>query len=119
MDRGVWLLARLRFKIDIVTEEAALRLSDLAHTCVESYRHLYRGALHAVKYSAPARYIARDHLREAFRKGTVADYDQFKMDKTLEFLGNAAKSRDIEHRIVKNLIHVWWGKVNGRSRRKK
>ncbi|KAG6013578.1 hypothetical protein E4U43_007218 [Claviceps pusilla] len=35
---------------------------------IHAYRHLYRNLLRAVQYAAPARYIARDQLRRAFRQ---------------------------------------------------
>ncbi|KAI9804043.1 MAG: hypothetical protein M1833_000324 [Piccolia ochrophora] len=76
---------------------------------VHSYRRLYRALLQAVQYSAPARFTARTKLRHAFRAGVAASYDQRRIDKTLQFLQQAAKERGIEHRIVKNLLHVsWW-----------
>ncbi|KAG6002655.1 hypothetical protein E4U21_002915 [Claviceps maximensis] len=42
--------------------------TDVLH----AYRHLYRNLLRAVQYAAPARYIARDQLRRAFRQAPPA-----------------------------------------------
>jgi hypothetical protein len=78
---------------------------------INAYRNLYRGLLHAVQYSKPARYIARDQLRNAFRKEHPSSFNQEKIDRTVEFLGFAAKERGLEHRLVKSLIHTaYWEK---------
>jgi len=73
---------------------------------IQSYRHLYRGVLRAVRFSKPARFTARDQLRSAFRKGIAADLDAEKIARTLEFLKNAEEERGLEHKIVKNLLHT-------------
>ncbi|CZR53273.1 uncharacterized protein PAC_03151 [Phialocephala subalpina] len=73
---------------------------------VHAYRNLYRGLLRAVQYSKPARYTARDQLRDAFRKEHPATYNQEKIDRTIEFLALATKYSGLEHRILKNLIHT-------------
>lgn len=75
---------------------------------VHAYRHIYRGLLRTVQYSKPARYTARDQLRDAFRKGDPLTYDQKKIDNTIEFLRLATKEAGLEHRIVKNLLHTNW-----------
>lgn len=79
--------------------------TDLIH----AYRQLYRGLLHAVQYSKPARYLARDQLRNAFRKGDPASFDQQKVTRTIEFLKYAAEEKGLEHRIVKTLLQTsYW-----------
>lgn len=81
-----------------------------------AYRSLYRSALHAVQYSKPARYILRTTLRNAFREGTRADFNPKKIGNTILFLENAAKVKGLEHRILKNLMHVrWWERSNRRK----
>jgi hypothetical protein len=78
---------------------------------IHAYRHLYRGLLHAVQYSKPARYVARDQLRRAFRVEHPSSFSQEKIDRTVEFLGFATKEAGLEHRIVKNLLHAaYWEK---------
>ena len=80
-----------------------------------AYRSLYRSALRAVQYSKPARYILRATLRNAFRNGTQADFDPKKIGNTILFLENAANVKGLEHRILKNLMHVrWWERSNRR-----
>ena len=72
---------------------------------IHAYRHLYRGLLRAVMFSAPARYLARDQLRAAFReKGAQLDAQGIR--RTLWFLKAAAQERGLEHRILKNLLRV-------------
>lgn len=77
---------------------------------VLAYRHLYQHLLRAVQYSKPARYIVRDQLRNAFRRPAPEQYDKAVICNTLLFLDNAAKSRGPEHIILKNLVHVQWGR---------
>jgi len=79
---------------------------------IHAYRQLYRGLLHAVQYSKPSRYLARDQLRLAFRKGDPASFDQQKIIRTVEFLKYAARERGLEHKIVKNLFltKYWEGR---------
>ncbi|KAI9158557.1 UPF0593 mitochondrial protein [Paramyrothecium foliicola] len=74
-------------------------------TIIHAYRHLYRGLLRAVQYAYPARLVARDQVRRAFRdeKGTL---DQEDVKRTVWFLDAAAKERGLEHKILKNLIAV-------------
>jgi hypothetical protein len=80
---------------------------------IHAYRHLYRHSLRAIQFSKPARYTLRDRLRLAFRKGSAADYDQQKIQTTIEFLQYATKENGLEHKIVKNLLFVWWIQSNG------
>lgn len=79
---------------------------------LHAYRHLYRGLLHAVQYSKPARFTARDQLREAFRKGNAATFDQEKIDRTIQFFRLASQEKGLEHKIVKNLIHTRYCRVD-------
>ena len=80
----------------------------MASEIVLAYRHLYRHGLRAVQFSKPARYTLRDRLRTAFRKGNPRDFDQRRIDNTIEFLRGATRETGLEHRIVKNLIFVWF-----------
>jgi hypothetical protein len=80
---------------------------------IHAYRHLYRHSLRAVQFSKPARYTLRDRIRLAFRKGSAADYNAEKIDNTLEFLRYATRENGLEHRIVKNLLFVWWVQNDG------
>ena len=76
---------------------------------IQAYRRLYRQALHAVQYSSPARHVFRRQLNHAFRSGTRTDFDAHKINNTIAFLENATQDRGLEHRILKNLLHVrWW-----------
>ena len=75
---------------------------------VLAYRHLHQHLLRAVQYSSPARYVVRDRIREVFRNSPPESFDALRIARTLEFLENATKVAGLEHRIVKNLVHVWW-----------
>jgi hypothetical protein len=79
---------------------------------LHAYRHLYRGLLHAVQYSKPARFTARDQLREAFRKGDAYIFDQERIDRTIQFFKLASQEKGLEHKIVKNLIHTRYCRVD-------
>jgi hypothetical protein len=85
---------------------------------IHAYRHLYRGLLRGVMFSKPARYIARDALRDAFRTDTPSMFNQQRIDNTVEFLGYAAKETGMEHKILRNLLLMkWWQRKNGVKRR--
>ena len=72
---------------------------------VHAYRHLYRNLLKAVQYAFPARIIARNQLRTAFREpGAVFDGEGIR--RTIWFLQCAARERGMEHKILKNLLKV-------------
>ncbi|KAK5120914.1 hypothetical protein LTR85_005698 [Meristemomyces frigidus] len=73
-----------------------------------AYRHLYKHLLRAVQYSKPARFVVQDRIRTAFRESSPASFDAYRIDRTLQFLDGAAKSRGLEHKILKNLMFVWW-----------
>lgn len=73
-----------------------------------AYRHIYKYLLQAVQYSKPARYVVQERVRKAFRNSRPEEYDATRIARTLEFLDEAAKIRGLEHRILKNLMHVWW-----------
>lgn len=86
---------------------------------LHAYRHVLRHSLRAIQFSKPARYTLRDRLRWAFRKGTASDFDQQKITNTVEFLQYAAKQNGLEHKILKNLLLVWWHQDKGGRTRTK
>ena len=73
-----------------------------------AYRQLYRQSLRAVQFAKPARYTLRDRLRLAFRKGDPTQFSSHKIANTLAFLAFAQRENGMEHKILKNLLHVWW-----------
>ena len=75
---------------------------------VQAYRAVYKHLLRAVQYSKPARFVVQDRVRTAFRKSAADEFDRVRFERTLEFLDGAAKAKGLEHKIVKNLMHVWW-----------
>ncbi|KAF1955984.1 DUF1763-domain-containing protein [Byssothecium circinans] len=80
---------------------------------VHAYRHLYRQGLRAVQFSKPARYTLRDRLRLAFRKNPPVNYSSQRIQNTLEFLQYATTQNGLEHKIVKNLLFIWWNQAKG------
>jgi hypothetical protein len=78
----------------------------MATEVIHAYRNLYRSLLHAVQYSSPARYIARDQLRAAFREPPRQPLDGEAVKRTIWFLEAAARERGLEHKILKNLLRV-------------
>ncbi|EME49317.1 hypothetical protein DOTSEDRAFT_19778 [Dothistroma septosporum NZE10] len=82
---------------------------------VLAYRHLYQHLLRAVQYSKPARFVVRDQLRNAFRRSTSGSFNALTVSNTLMFLHNAAKTTGLEHRVLKNLVHVHWGRQKLRA----
>ncbi|KAF7193992.1 hypothetical protein HII31_04674 [Pseudocercospora fuligena] len=79
-----------------------------------AYRHLYQGLLRAVQYAKPARYIVRDRLRAGFEEQSGNSFEPKRIANTLEFLTGAAKTRGLEHKILKNLVLVHWGESSNR-----
>jgi hypothetical protein len=84
---------------------------------VTAYRSLYRTALHAVRYSRPARYVIRDRLRRAFRDSPATDFEPDRIANTILFLRAAATDTGLEHRVLKNLSLVWYWEAHQWSRR--
>lgn len=80
---------------------------------LHAYRQLYRHSLRAIQFSKPARYTLRDRLRLAFRRGHATDFDSHKIKNTREFLEHATHENGLEHKIIKNLLFVWWGQKKG------
>lgn len=78
---------------------------------IHSYRHMYRALLKAVHYSKPARYVARDQIRGAYRKGTPSQFDTAKIDRTLQFLNGATQHTGMEHKILRNLLFTRYSLV--------
>lgn len=80
-------------------------MSNATHLeLIHSYRHMYRALLRGVQFSKPARYVALDQLREAYRNSKPSNFDSRKIQRTLEFLHGAAKERGFEHKILRNLL---------------
>ncbi|KAI1187739.1 hypothetical protein F5B17DRAFT_306115 [Nemania serpens] len=80
---------------------------------IHAYRHLYRGLLHAVQFSKPARYTALHQLQRAFReKG--AKYDPRGITRTVLFLRAAARERGLEHQVLRNLLIIAWYRFEDR-----
>lgn len=74
-----------------------------------AYRSLYRGALHGVLYASPARYQIRDTMRAAFRPDSGDTFDARQVKNTIEFLQRAGEYKGMEHKILRNLMHVrYW-----------
>ncbi|KAM0343641.1 hypothetical protein ACHAPU_008393 [Fusarium lateritium] len=72
---------------------------------IHAYRNLYRNLLKAVQYTVPARFVARDQIRRAFRE-PGATYDERGIKRTIWFFKAAAKEKGMEHKILKNLVRV-------------
>lgn len=72
---------------------------------IHAYRRLHRTLLQAVQHARPARFVARDALRSAFRD-PKAEFDKEGIKRTVWFLEAATKERGLEHRVLKNLIDV-------------
>lgn len=52
-------------------------------------------------------------MRLAFRKGSIADFNPLRIKNTVEFLEYATRENGLEHKIVKNLLFVWWTQEKG------
>ncbi|KAK2760953.1 hypothetical protein FQN54_002195 [Arachnomyces sp. PD_36] len=102
----------------MATPSRAMKALPDKKDIVTAYRHLYRGSLQAVRYSSPSRQILLRTLRSSFRSGSPAEYDNRKIQNTLQFLQRAAESAGIEHKIMKNLVMVrFWEQSPNKSPR--
>ena len=82
---------------------------DRRKQLVRAYRSLYRSALQGVLYASPARYQIRDTMRAAFSPESLETFDARQVKNTVEFLKRAAEYNGIEHKVLKNLVHVrYW-----------
>ena len=71
-----------------------------------AYRHLLRASLQAVRFSTPARYQIRDILRESFRELPSTHFQPRRIVNTLQFIQRASEHTGIEHRILRNILHI-------------
>jgi hypothetical protein len=79
---------------------------------LHAYRDLYRGALRAVRNSSPAKHMIRMTIREAFRNSPIEEFESQKIENTKAFLRRAETHAGIEHKILRNLLHVrFWQRV--------
>jgi hypothetical protein len=81
---------------------------------LRAYRHLYRGALQAVRHSSPAKYQICNTMRSAFRTGLPDALNQQEVENTVRFLKRAESSAGMEHKILQNLLHVRYWQNQGR-----
>jgi len=82
---------------------------EILHT----YRAVLRASLRAIHFAKPARYTLVSRLRLAFTKNPTSAYSPQKVANTLEFLEYARTQTGLEHKILKNLLFVWWNQDKG------
>ncbi len=76
---------------------------------IHAYRHLYRNALRATHRSSPAKHVIRETIRTAFRVEPAFTFSLQRVKNTEDFLKRAENDTGMEHRILKNLLHVrYW-----------
>lgn len=86
---------------------------------LHAYRHVYRQSHRAIKFSLPARYPLRKQLRILFRNGDANSFDPTKIENTLTFLRHAEEVSGLEHKILKNLLRVWFWERPFKTQRNK
>ena len=98
---------RCLYLLEIAT---GLQPNLMPDTCLlHAYRHLYRNALLATHRSSPAKHVIREIIRTAFRMEDARNFNLRRVKNTEEFLKRAKQDTGIEHRILKNLLHVrYW-----------
>ena len=79
-----------------------------ARQIIGSYRTILRQGIHAIQNATPARYTLKSRVSKAFRTGDARDYDAKKIENTLHFLRKAAEESGLEHRVLKNVLFVWF-----------
>lgn len=74
-----------------------------------AYRRLLRTALQAVRFSTPARYQVQSILRDSFRHSPLSTFTPRRIKNTVRFLERARECNGIEHKILRNILHVrYW-----------
>ncbi len=81
---------------------------------LHAYRHLYRNALRATHRSSPAKHVIRETIRTAFRTEPACNFSLRRVKNTEDFLKRAEKDTGVEHRILKNLLHVRYWQHHGK-----
>ena len=82
---------------------------DRQKMLTRAYRSLYRSALRGVLHASPARYQIRDTMRAAFSPESGDTFDARRVKNTIKFLQRAGEYKGIEHKILRNLMHVrYW-----------
>jgi hypothetical protein len=89
-----------------------------ARVVVSAYRSLYKAGLKAIRKSVSASFALRSLLRRSFREEAAATYSEERVRNTLAFLENASRYRGVEHKVVKNILHVryWRERESGPTR---
>lgn len=77
-----------------------------------AYRRLLRTSLQAVQYSTPARYQVKDILRDSFRNSSAAAFIPRRIENTIGFLEKAVEHNGLEHKILRNILHVRYWRDN-------
>jgi hypothetical protein len=98
---------------DFILTAVHPRLSMSSQEIRHSYRAVLRASLRAIQFAKPARYTLVSRLRLAFTKTPASAYNPHKITNTLEFLEYARAQTGLEHKIVKNLLLVWWNQDKG------
>ncbi|KAF7506749.1 hypothetical protein GJ744_011473 [Endocarpon pusillum] len=81
---------------------------------LHAYRHLYRKALRATHRSSPAKHVIRETIRTAFRTEPAYNFSLQRVKNTEDFLKRAENEAGMEHRILKNLLHVRYWQHHGK-----
>lgn len=81
---------------------------------VDAYRRLYRSALRATHHSSPSKHVIRETMRNAFRTEPANNFNLRKIRNTEDFLRRAGEDTGMEHRILKNLLHVRYWQHHGK-----
>jgi len=82
-----------------------------------AYRQLLRVSLQAVRFSTPARYQVQGILRDSFRNLPAAAFTPRKVKNTINFLEQAREHNGLEHKILRNILHVRYWRDNREKQR--
>ena len=88
------------------TASASLASTPSKLDVIHAYRHILRCSFSAVHRSPRAVVTVRRQVRAAFRDTPAEEFDAEVVKRTGWFLKAAAKTKGVEHRVVKNLVRV-------------
>lgn len=74
-----------------------------------AYRKLLKTSSQAVRFATPAKHLVRHILRDSFRGSPATAFNPRRINNTIRFLEQASEHNGLQHKILKNIIHVrWW-----------
>jgi len=92
-------------------------MTQVDSAVTSAYRRLLRISLQAVRFSTPARYQVQSILRDSFRNSPAAAFIPRRIENTIGFLEQAREHNGLEHKILRNILHVRYWRDNSEKQK--